>query len=615
MKKVLCLMLACLLLGGCSPQPAPDTAVSAPTVQTSPTEEAPMPLYVPEHPLEQSAPGALRVFPLRRKAHGILAMGGNLIALCGSGTTVLTLLAGQDLTVAATSELDFHLSEDDPSLQIGPDTLSYYDPVRRETVILSDQLRDVGRVAAPEGLTGSPVLSADRSTLYYCTATAIRAWNLETGIRRCVKELSYEVQELVGLHQQDSILQCRIVRDGEERSLFLTADTGRLLRDVPGDVWLETQGSDYYASVPDGPVRLQLFGQSDGEPQLLTPGDIYASSFYLQNQLRVITVSQRQSPTLDCYDLNSGLRVAELSFDGEYEFVSVTARDEDSVFVLLKDRDENGILCQWDLCADASCTGDTQRYIGQRYTENAPDAAALNRCQAEAARLGKKYGIQVLVWEDPLRVAPWDYEFTPEYLAPVLSRELTELDQRLSYYPPEILEGIKAHFSDLTICLVRKIQGSPESGSLETATGVQFYEGSHAYITIAVGKYAERALYHELYHVMETRLLTDSTAFDRWDALNPKGFTYDLDYSANRTRHAEEYLQPDSRSFIDTYSMSFPKEDRARIMECAMYDGNEDLFRSSTMQAKLRCLSVAIREAYGLKKSTETFRWEQYLKP
>ena len=61
-----------------------------------------MPLYVPEHPLEQSAPGALRVFPLRRKAHGILAMGGNLIALCGSGTTVLTLLAGQDLTVAAT---------------------------------------------------------------------------------------------------------------------------------------------------------------------------------------------------------------------------------------------------------------------------------------------------------------------------------------------------------------------------------------------------------------------------------------------------------------------------------------------------------------------------------
>ena len=213
-----------------------------------------------------------------------------------------------------------------------------------------------------------------------------------------------------------------------------------------------------------------------------------------------------------------------------------------------------------------------------------------------------------------MTVAPWDYEFEPEYLAPVLVRELSELDQRLSYYPPEILAGIKEHFSDLTICLVRSIQGSPESGSLETATGIQFYEGSRAYIAIAMGQYAERALYHELYHVMETRLLTDSTAFDRWDALNPPGFTYDLDYTASQNRRAEEYLQPDTRSFIDTYSMSFPKEDRARIMECAMCAGKEDLFRSPAMQAKLRCLSAAIREAYGLKKSTETFRWEQYLK-
>ena len=212
-----------------------------------------------------------------------------------------------------------------------------------------------------------------------------------------------------------------------------------------------------------------------------------------------------------------------------------------------------------------------------------------------------------------MTVMPWDYEFEPEYLAPVLSRELSELDRRLSYYPPEILAGIKSHFSDLTICLVRSIQGSPESGSLAKATGVQFYQGSSACVTIAAGQYAERALYHELYHVMETRLLTDSTAFDRWEALNPAGFTYDFDYAANQERSSEEYLQPDTRAFIDTYSMSYPKEDRARIMECAMCDGNEALFRSPTMQAKLRCLSRAIREAYGLKASTEVFRWEQYI--
>lgn len=612
MKKALCLILTCLLLGGCAAQP--DTDMTAPTVQTVPAETEPMRLYVPEHPLEQSAPGALRVYPLRQKAHGILAMGSDLIALCGSDTTTLVLLTGEDLAVSAKAELSFLLSEDDPSLRVGTDALSYFDPVRRETVILSDRLTDVGRIAAPEGLVGSPILSADRSTLYYCTANSIRAWDLETGIRRCVKELCYDAQELTGLHQEDTIVQCRVTEDGETRTLFLAADTGRLLKELDGDVTLVTQGSGYYASVPEGPVRLQLFGETDGDVRLLTPADIYADCYFLANQRCVITVSGTETPVFSCYDLDTGLRSASLKLDGSLNFVSITTCESDAVYLLLKDREGDALVCRWDLYAEASRTVDARRYVGRRYTENDPDTAALAQCQADAARLGEKYSIQVLVWNDPLTVAPWDYEFEPEYLAPVLVRELSELDQLLSYYPPEILAGIKEHFSDLTICLVRSIQGSPESGSLQRATGVQFYDGSRACITIAVGQYAERALYHELYHVMETRLLTDSTSLDRWDALNPPGFTYDLDYTVNQSRQAEEYLQPDTRSFIDTYSMSFPKEDRARIMECAMCTGKEDLFRSSAMQAKLRCLSRAIREAYGLKNSEETFRWEQYLK-
>lgn len=614
MNKALCLILICLLLGGCGPQSVPEITAPAATVQTLPAETEPMRLYVPEHPMEQFAPGALRIFPLRRQAHGVRAMGGNLIALCGNETTVLTLLTGEDLAVRAEARLAFRLDADDPSLRIETDALSYYDPVLQETVILSSTLKDVGRIAAPEGLVGVPILSSDRSTLYYCTPTAIRAWNLETGIRRCVKELSYEGQELTDLHQEDTVLQCRVVKDGEARTLFLAADTGRLLKEVPGNVTLETQGSSYYASVPEGPVRLRLFGQTDEEPQLLTPEDIYADCFCLENQRRVITVSKQKETVLNCYDLETGLRCAELNIGEDYEFVSIAACEADEVCLLLTDRDGEGLLCRWDLFAEASRTGDGRSYVERPYTAEAPDRAGLAGCQAEAARLGEKYGIQVLLWEDPLTVVPWDYEFEPEYLAPVLRRELTELDQRLSWYPPEIIAGIKEHFSDLTICLVRGIQGSAESGSLEKATGVQFCHGSSAYIATTVGQFGERALYHELYHIMETRLLTGSAAFDRWDALNPAGFSYDLDYTANKNRRDDEYLRPDSRSFIDTYSMSFPKEDRARIMECAMCDGKEELFRSPVMQAKLGLLCQAIREAYGLKKSTVTFRWEQYLK-
>ena len=112
---------------------------------------------------------------------------------------------------------------------------------------------------------------------------------------------------------------------------------------------------------------------------------------------------------------------------------------------------------------------------------------------------------------------------------------------------------------------------------------------------------------------METHILNESIAFDQWNALNPSGFEYDYDYQANAQRDAGVYLRGENKAFIDTYSMSFPKEDRARIMEYAMLPGNQELFRSEILQKKLLTLCQGIREAYGLKKSEEVFVWEQYL--
>lgn len=148
---------------------------------------------------------------------------------------------------------------------------------------------------------------------------------------------------------------------------------------------------------------------------------------------------------------------------------------------------------------------------------------------------------------------------------------------------------------------------------MSRANGIQFMNGTDAYIVLAAGDTSEKALYHELYHVMETHILGNSIALDQWAKLNPVGFEYDYDYLANAQRDGSEFLQPDTRSFVDTYSMSYPKEDRARIFEYAMTAGNEPLFAASPLQYKLKMLCQGIREAFGLKKSTENFPWEQYL--
>ena len=115
-------------------------------------------------------------------------------------------------------------------------------------------------------------------------------------------------------------------------------------------------------------------------------------------------------------------------------------------------------------------------------------------------------------------------------------------------------------------------------------------------------------------HIIDSRVLTVCKAYDDWSTLNPSGFQYGYSHISNLSLDDRGWTVGTNRAFIDLYSMTYPKEDRARIMAYSMMRGNESVFESDTMQKKLRQLCLGIREAFGLKKSTDTFLWEQYLK-
>jgi hypothetical protein len=162
----------------------------------------------------------------------------------------------------------------------------------------------------------------------------------------------------------------------------------------------------------------------------------------------------------------------------------------------------------------------------------------------------------------------------------------------------------------LSICILRQISPAPEEAE---GSGITFWDGHYPYIALAAGTDTERALYHELCHLIDTIVLNESSAYDTWNQLNPTGFEYDYDYQANQNRNSTAFLLDSSRYFVDMYSMSFPKEDRARIMECAMTPGNEKLFQTEAMQRKLSTLCLGIRKAFHLTGSPDIFLWEQYL--
>lgn len=611
MKHLLALLALCLLLCGCASE-APTAETTLPSDQTTPT--MPVGLYDAESQLEAATQGALRVYPLNQSAvTGIRAMGDSLLLFSGVEETTLTLLTGEDLYITASVTLDFFLDSGDSSLRIGDRELSYYDPVRSQTVVLDGKLREVSHIAAPADLVGSPILSADRNTLYYCTSNAVRAWDLETGIRRCVKEMAYSQQAVTGLHANGTVLQCQVIDGGQLRTLLLSTENGVQLSAMDEAMTLSTEGSRYYASFPTGSVQALLFGSGEASPQALTPADLTASCVFLEIPNAAITYFHPDSGELqlDYYDLSSGQRRSTLTLETAQSPTAIEDTIDGRIYLLIYDdvQDCHTIL-RWDVRRDLQ---DSVKYTGTYYTASAPDYSGLARCRDYAARIGSQYGIEVLVWEDATAVQPWDYDFETEYLVPVLQQELEQLEQRLAQYPVSVLEDTASHFTSLKICIVRQLTGTAESGSLDTATGLQFFDGTDAYVVLAAGEYAEHALYHELFHVMETHIFNESIAFDQWNALNPSGFEYDYDYQANAQRDAGVYLRGENKAFIDTYSMSFPKEDRARIMEYAMLPGNQELFRSEILQNKLLTLCQGIREAYGLKKSEEVFVWEQYL--
>lgn len=603
LKHLIFLMLACLLLCGCA-----RPAQSEEPVPTAPHTSAKLPVsyYDAGSKVEQRTRGAVRAYPLDAADYtGLEIFGGSVLLFSGEETTTLTLI-DQTGCISAKTDLGIWLAPDDPSLQIGPDNLSFFDYLRNETVVLDPTLAALSRIRVPGDLMGTPVLSADQTQLYYCTPTALRAMELGTGICRCIREMAHGNQSVSALIMVDSIIACSLSDDGGSHMAYISAETGRLLQESP-EIALKTEGGRYYASFPAGMTQTLLFGTGEDAPTALTPADLTARCTFLESANAAVSVSLRSGNQVrfDYYDLPSGLRTASVTLDGQQP---IALTDMDGYVYILMPSSQYGrdTLYRWDV--KRTPLQDSTLYTGPYFNADAPDLAGLARCEDMAEEIGQRYGIRVLTWKHAAAAAPWDYDFEAEYLVPVIEAALTELDQLLGQFPREMLTSTAANFDGLTICLVRQLEGG-----LSAVSGLQYVLGQETYIALAAGPEMEKAFFHELYHVMETQIFNRSIALDQWEALNPKDFSYDLDYQKNISRDGSDYLRDETRAFIDTYAMSYPKEDRARIMEYACTPGNEGFFRSEPMQAKLRTLCEGIREAYNLEGSTECFLWEQYL--
>lgn len=612
MKRIIPLLLMLLALCGCSTEPELPGETAGETLPDEPTG-----FYDPESELESSTQGAVQVYPLNRSdCYGLLPMGEDLLLFAGAESTTLIKVSGSNLYITATADLDCTILPESCSVQVSEKGVTFYDERCRELVFLDPSLNEVSRIALPEDIQGEPALSADRKSLYYCTADALRVFDMETGFHKLLKEMSFEDQRVSRLHCADTVIECTT---GPGRTLFISAGTGMTLWESSEGLELTTNGQAYFAVRADGIYRELLVGTADIGPYALYFDDIHAAAIpLLETGAAVLASSQTDltTVTLHYFDLESGMRTASLELDGPSIPRSIHADPNSGAVWLLRydDTYDCDTVYRWN--PQQSPTGDDAIYISDRITSENPDAEGLVRCQEKAAEVSIKHGVDVRVWTDAVSEAPEGYTLTAEYQVPVILECLEILDQALASYPAGFLKETASGTSDgtLRLCLVRAIEGSPTAGSPETTAGIQFWDDQdNACICLCASPALEQNLYHELFHIIESRVLSTCSAYDDWDDLNPDGFEYDYSYLDNLNREVSGLTEGESKAFIDTYSMSFPREDRARIMEYAMMPGNEEYFTSAVLQAKLRILCQGIREAYALEDSPETYLWEQHL--
>lgn len=613
MKRLLCAFLLLFLLCGCGapegiPTVVPEETIAVPVLVPT---EAPGALWESGNELEALTDGIVKSFPLEQgEGLGILPFGEDMLLFTDRG---LVKISGSQPRILAEYRSASPIYPREPAVHASEKGMTFFDAERCQLVFLDTGLQEVRRVDLPESIYGSPGLSADRKHLYYFTAEGLREINLDTGIDRLIRQMANASQSVTGLHCNDSILEYAAVgHAGSWYQGFVELSTGQLLLQSSEGYGVYTAGDRYFATVSDGSYTEKLTGFADDQEKMLYIPYLNAQCFPILEHEAVITAAVADgSRILDYYDLTDGSRPYSLTLPARWTPREMTADSSgNAVWMLLANDEGQHVLCCWDL--SRSGISDDTAYVGIRRTESNPDEYGLSQCVQTAAELSERFGVEILVWQDAIRAHPRDYTLTCEYQVLPIQNALDVLQRVLSEFPEGFFREAASRMGDgtLRICLVRGISETPDGSA-----GLQFRDEKtgNLYLCIQIGQDLEQSLYHGLYHVLESRVLSTGIAFDNWADLNPEGFSYDLNDSDYLSREAPDLIRGDTRAFVDYYSMTFPKEDRARIMEYASMPGNEEMFRPRIMQAKLLTLCRGIRQAYGLEDYPEPLLWEQYL--
>ena len=255
-----------------------------------------------------------------------------------------------------------------------------------------------------------------------------------------------------------------------------------------------------------------------------------------------------------------------------------------------------------------------------------PVAESLQEARQQADVLEQRYGVRILLSSQCREAAA--LSSYPITLSDIMDADaelngiravLTAMDRSFALYPEGFLAQFHNGAGEGGLCFLLVAHIDSDYG----VVGCTYDSADWQYIALDVqaNYMREGTVCHEIWHAIEGVLLTrnwDAINQEEWAACNPAGFSYNEDAEtpdSNPERWTFFYeFSAQDVYFVDAYSRTNAKEDRARIMEYIM--ATEDvagaLVQSPAIAPNLQIMCRAIRENFDTSSWGE-LRWERVL--
>lgn len=416
---------------------------------------------------------------------------------------------------------------------------------------------------------------------------------------------------------------------------FLNLGTGEIMKTIKGSIRLWSTDSAVGAIYQNGLMQaLYTLGETTLEDSKASPSiremilqdssEYETLNFDLANS-KILTASsnlEENSPgygssVLSLYDLKNGTNSYQASLSLLFENGKFTSEIENIVYLpsinMAAFQFKHGYshIGLWDLNQPASATGNTTDFSSKYYPANLPGQEGTIQLKEQASELNEKFGVKIHLADECQRTFT-GYEVTPAYSTRLIKESLNLLEQALSAYPKGFFKRLNTPQSGMLKIYMAGGFKPLQQTSTQNTNGIYYHEDQEQYLVLDITKHhsLKGTIYHEISHAIDqyARYTYEQTGFDAylddvWNQLNPPGFSYDYNYRINAQNKNWDYSVPNDNPeniyFIDSYSKSFPSEDRAQIMEHAMLgEQGIDYFKYPHIKKKLEYISKALLKLF-----------------